>query len=331
MIVDKDASNSDYDENTSEHDTQDQFYQDRRFQSSRFRSPRNSQKHFHKPSKNYSKQRRHLSKQLNKSESNRGKSYYWKKRCIICGKEGCWSTKHPDENQLQVRQQYFNHCHQANKEVTVDGYNAYIQSYEGTESSCFLENCQLDENASAEGFFSQELNDNASEVFMYLNALSRIHLLTHQDIFEIRENPTPPTLFTLNRYDIDTFHGIMPDTGAAKISTAGIAQVKAFMRIDNKARFNPLNNNDSPSIQFGKRGAVQSLGTLQLETIFGKVTFFVLPTHTPFLMCISDMGRLDIYFDNTTNLIRQKTSGKTAAIVRKWGHPWFHLSRPEEI
>ena len=48
-------------------------------------------------------------------------------------------------------------------------------------------------------------------------------------------------------------------------------------------------------------------------------------------MCIADMDRLDIYFDNTSNLIKQKNSGKTAIIVRKWGHPWFHLSRPEEI
>ena len=137
-----------------------------------------------------------------------------------------------------------------------------------------MENCHDDDNAPAEGYLSQELNDTASEVFLYLNTLSQIHLLTHQDIFETPENPTPPTLFTLNRYGIDTFHGIMPDTGAAKISTTGIAQAKALMRIDDKAVFTSLENSDKPSVQFGEGGAVQSIGTLQLETIFGEVTFF---------------------------------------------------------
>ncbi|KAM4067163.1 hypothetical protein HRG_001158 [Hirsutella rhossiliensis] len=55
------------------------------------------------------------------------------------------------------------------------------------------------------------------------------------------------------------------------------------------------------------------------------IDFQVLNAPTPFLLCLADMDRLHVYFNNTTDELIQ---GETRIpIIRKWGHPWFHLNR----
>lgn len=71
------------------------------------------------------------------------------------------------------------------------------------------------------------------------------------------------------------------------------------------------------------------MGTVQLETPIGTVTFYVLDTPTPFLLCLKDMDQLRTYLDNTTNEL-VKDGKLRIPIIRKWGHPWFFLSKKED-
>ena len=43
-----------------------------------------------------------------------------------------------------------------------------------------------------------------------------------------KTSKVPVDQFTLNRYTANVFYGIMPDTGAARLSTAGFAQFRAL-------------------------------------------------------------------------------------------------------
>ena len=64
-----------------------------------------------------------------------------------------------------------------------------------------------------------------------------------------------------------------------------------------------------------------------MSTEIGKIKFQVLDAPTPFLLCLKDMDRLHVYFNNTTNQLVQGRA--TFPVIRKWGHPWFHLSKAE--
>ncbi|KAL4403389.1 hypothetical protein CABS03_15260 [Colletotrichum abscissum] len=124
------------------------------------------------------------------------------------------------------------------------------------------------------------------------------------------------------RYGPDNFHGIIPDTGASQWSTGGKGQFQALQKIA------PVTLNTSTAgiarISFGPGEEIVALGTVEVETHFGTMNFHILPVNTPFLLCLKDMDRLGIIFDNTRNRI---SSGKHFETVeRRWGHAFMRLS-----
>ncbi|KAF7579221.1 hypothetical protein PtrM4_034610 [Pyrenophora tritici-repentis] len=79
------------------------------------------------------------------------------------------------------------------------------------------------------------------------------------------------------------------------------------------------------SIKFGKGEATASIGTVQVSTEIGKINFEVLEAPTPFLLCLADMDRLKVYFNNTTDeLVQDKIR---IPVLRKWGHLLRRLHR----
>ncbi|KAF1828150.1 hypothetical protein BDW02DRAFT_603701, partial [Decorospora gaudefroyi] len=53
------------------------------------------------------------------------------------------------------------------------------------------------------------------------------------------------------------------------------------------------------SIKFGKGEATALIGTAQVSTEIGEINFEVLKAPTPFLLCLADIDRLKVYFNNT--------------------------------
>ncbi|UQC86317.1 uncharacterized protein CLUP02_11817 [Colletotrichum lupini] len=56
-------------------------------------------------------------------------------------------------------------------------------------------------------------------------------------------------------------------------------------------------------ISFGLGKEIVALGTVEIETYFGTITFYILPVNTPFLLYLKDIDRLGIIFNNTRNKI----------------------------
>jgi hypothetical protein len=81
-------------------------------------------------------------------------------------------------------------------------------------------------------------------------------------------------------------------------------------------------------IRFGKGDPVASRGTVDVSTLLGTITFYVLPTNTPFLFCIKDMDNMGAELYNLKNVLVQGT--KVVLVVRKWGHLWMLLNKLEE-
>jgi hypothetical protein len=56
------------------------------------------------------------------------------------------------------------------------------------------------------------------------------------------------------------------------------------------------------SVQFGI-GMASSIGTVEVNSLIGKVHFHVVYADTPFLLCLADMDSLQVYYNNLKDII----------------------------
>ena len=110
----------------------------------------------------------------------------------------------------------------------------------------------------------------------------------------------------------------MPDTSAAKVSTARISQFKALQCEIPEIELDITHANET-TICFGSRMPLSSIGIVQVFTPFGTTNFHIVDTCTPFFLCFKDIDTLDIYLNNITNQLICQDS-KSIPIFCKWGH-----------
>ncbi|KAF7578904.1 hypothetical protein PtrM4_031440 [Pyrenophora tritici-repentis] len=234
------------------------------------------------------------------------------KKCYVCGKTGCWSTNHTLEERKRSKAQYITHCAITGEQME---FSTFLVAYEGEE---------------VDQFFLEEQDEDDEDqrlAVKYLTDQAFLHHVTGEDVYRCKEPITPATQFLIeDRYSRITYQGILPDTGASNVSTAGKEQFWALQTEDPTVTLDTSTAGNA-SVQFGKGSVTTSIGTAHVSTQIGKIKFEVLNAPTPFLLCLKDMDRLHVYFNNTTD---QLVQGKaTFPVIRKWGHPWFHLSKAE--
>lgn len=247
-----------------------------------------------------------------------GNRTQWKKKCFVCNREGCWSTKHTDEERRQARSQYITRCEFAGSDP--GSFAAYLADYEGND---------LDQDPE----YSNENSDDEDKVnnnftVQYLMDQSFLHRVTGEDVYNASSTSSTEDFTFTDRYSRWKFQGILPDTGAAQVSTAGYEQFHA-LKLENSTVQLDTSTAGEAIVRFGKGTSVASIGSVKLKTPIGAIRFHVLKTPTPFLLCLADMDRLGVYFDNTTDRLVNGETKVTVPIVRKWGHPWFFLNRNE--
>jgi hypothetical protein len=167
---------------------------------------------------------------------------------------------------------------------------------------------------------------NGQIIIILLNNAAAAYEITKINLFEERKPREESHLFVFySRYDSNIFQGIMSDIGAADISTAGEPQVKTL-----QLKFPNVTMDSSTAghkVKFGDNPESTFLKTIAVETPFGTIRFAVMPINTPFLLCLANMDRCGVYFNNINNTLMH--NGKEYSIVRKWGHPWFLLGNAE--
>ncbi|KAF6807096.1 hypothetical protein CPLU01_15834 [Colletotrichum plurivorum] len=268
-------------------------------------------------------------------------------KCYVCKRPGCWSTKHSVEERRQAYDRYKSNRYV--RDTSSTGYGIFLAQYEGLESlsdngdnedirqytqATFTSTDNDDEDAEADGddtfyvstaFFNKN-NFSGKALLSQLADQSVFHQLTKADLEDqaAKENAA---VFTLDRYSAEVFQGILPDTGAAGFSTAGYPQVVALRRTHPAVEIN-TSHAGKANIRFGGGDLLPSNGTITVPTPFGPIDFHVVPVNTPFLLCLADMDRLRIRFDNLANTLQQ--GDVVVPIIRKWGHPWLLLGPPEQ-
>src|SRR5436305_638081 len=116
----------------------------------------------------------------------------------------------------------------------------------------------------------------------------------------------------------------MLDTGAATTSTAGYAQVRAYIatfggKVDTSTA-------GAVKAHFGI-GQTTSIGSIDVNSPIGMATFHVVKADTPFLLCLQDMDKLGIYFNNLADAITLR-NGDTVRVVRTFNHPFLIWGPP---
>ncbi|KAM4064163.1 DUF1421 multi-domain protein [Hirsutella rhossiliensis] len=193
-------------------------------------------------------------------------------------------------------------------------HRCYILDYEGHEMSSF------DDTEDTWEEHDNSTNDHPEQwqASQMLCQQAFNHLITGEDVYQTDQTVVPASQFIIeDRYSRDRFQGIM-------IDTAGYSQYIALQREDPSVALDSSTSGQA-SIKFGNSDAIHSLGTDHVPR----------PSNpNSFLLCLADMDRLGIYFNNITDTINctnHCTNRPTSIpVVRKWGHPWFFLTKDEE-
>jgi len=113
----------------------------------------------------------------------------------------------------------------------------------------------------------------------------------------------------------------MIDTGASKKSTADYGQYLAYKSTTTNNTDIDTTQTRAINVQFGI-GSTASIWSVIVKTPIGPVDFHVIRADTPFLLCLADMDRLRVYYNNVTDtLIGPATI--TLPITRRFGHPFL--------
>ncbi|KID81309.1 Ribonuclease H-like protein [Metarhizium guizhouense ARSEF 977] len=265
--------------------------------------------------------------------------------CYVCRKEGCWSSKHSNKEQQQAKDDWFS-SRRHRTPPTDKKWQTFITFCEGDskdnsgddnsrrdslselidESEALVTDYIEDVTATSQHFtsdltsttfFTKTSTPNATDILGTLQDQAFRHAFLKDDPYDDNKRPDNDTFICEDRYSNETFRGILPDTGASGVSSAGFPQVQALQRLQPSLKVDKAEGHE---IKFGK-GSETTIGVIRLPTILGTINFHVLLTSTPFLFSITDMDRLGVYLHNLENLLIQGEI--KIPVIRRWGHPWW--------
>jgi hypothetical protein len=239
------------------------------------------------------------------------------KKCFVCHKYGCWSTNHsPAERQeaaAKIKQRFDKKYDQYIAEFDA-GPDDDDDDLEGVFEALIMDDMkdQPDKTPDSATYFmacGEVSPDQAREIVDTLANQITEYALTQPNI-------TDPTIYITDRYSDAQFAGVMVDTGAARISTAGKRQYHAYIKT-----FGPtqLDTSETASVRFGV-GDAHSIGSIRVDMPIGTAKFHVVDADTPFLLCLQDMDKMGVYYNNISDRIVHP--GGSYPIVRRFSHPF---------
>ena len=93
----------------------------------------------------------------------------------------------------------------------------------------------------------------------------------------------------------------MIDTRASKQSTAGYRQYLAYQKNVTPIQLNKIKTR-AVNVQCGI-GTTFSIGLLLLDILIDIIEIHVIEADTSFLLCLEDMDKLNVYFNNLENVL----------------------------
>ena len=270
------------------------------------------------------------------------------KKCFVCGTIGCWSTNHTRQErdnskkkfgdrypEYKDRPGYERNLQRWITEYEVDDDEGIAQ-YFGDLSVDTHDDYATDSRI--ESFFTEseqfyissgQLQGSESVTVNTLddNALNHQITLSDKTVSSIS-----PASYVINsssdsQYNDIEFKGLLIGSGVSTQSTGGIGQLKALQQQDTSVQLDK-STAGSANFTFGI-GSTSSIGSVNLDTPLGSITFHIVPLNIPFLICLADMDKLGVFFNNVTNQVIQSQThtqpARSYPVIRKYDHaflPW---------
>ena len=266
-------------------------------------------------------------------------------KCFVCGKVSCWSSNHTQQERDDSKKR-FGDCYPKYKARPSYKRNLqrWITEYEGVDDdediahyfgdlSIDTQNDNTPERESfyigSGQFYTSFGQLEGSESMTVVNTLADNafkHRITLSDKTVLPITVPTPYLFNLStdsRYNDIKFKGLLIDSRASTRSTRGIGQLKVLQQLDINIQLDK-NTAGSANFTFGI-GSAASIGSVNLDTPLGPITFYIVPINTPFLLCLADMDKHGAFFNNITNQVIQSQTQPTRRhpVIQKYGHAFL--------
>ena len=108
---------------------------------------------------------------------------------------------------------------------------------------------------------------------------------------------------TNSQYNNTQFKGLFINSSASTQLIGGIGQLKALQQLDTSVQHNK-NTARLANFTFGI-GNAASIRSVNLDTLLGLVTFYIILINTPFLLCFAEIDKYGAFFNNITNQVIQ--------------------------
>ncbi len=249
------------------------------------------------------------------------------KKCFVCEKSDCWSINHFEKKRDDSKKRSSNRhseykiCSKYNRRL-----KQYITDYEDIINNSNNENAtqyfddlssissMIDEIKLIE-FESNELFltsfDKLRNIEFIINSFANKtfeHRLISKDIINAFINELFDFIFILisiieSRYDDREFKSILMNCDATRRSTTEIEQFTVLQRLNDSIQWNK--SIVESKIQFDIDN-ISIMSTIESNISLKLMIFHIVEINTSFLLCLVDLNRLEIYFNNLINELMQK-------------------------
>ena len=103
-------------------------------------------------------------------------------------------------------------------------------------------------------------------------------------------------------YTLKEFYSVIIDTGAFKKSTVGYRQYLIYKATTNNNTDIDIMQIRAINVQFGI-SLTALIRSVTVKTLIGLVDFYVVKVDTFFLLCLADMDRLQVYYNNVMDTL----------------------------
>ncbi len=274
------------------------------------------------------------------------------KKCFVCEKFECWSINHFEKKRNDSKKRFSDrHLEYKTRQEFDRRLNQYIADYENTNDSDDEYATQyFDELAISSvletdiikliEFESDELFLTSFDEFQDIESFTSAlpdkafqHRLISKNIINALINESFDLSYisiTESRYDDNEFKKILVDCDAADRSTDDMKQFKALQRISNNLALNKKTIESSIKFEIDN---TLILRFVKLNISLEIITFHIVEINIPFLLCLNDFDRLDIYFNNLINEIVQyeQDKEKRHSVIRRYGHVFLLWKIPIQL
>ncbi len=257
------------------------------------------------------------------------------KICFVCDKSNCWSINHSKKEREDSKKRFANRNSKWKSHSEFQRrLKQFIIEIEDSQKDDFIvqffEELIIDidisiNNTSITDFVIKKIDSESKTYFIAVDSIDDSKTITaiiimfadktfkHRLIsmnsitFSANLISYSYNVFIVSRYDDREFKDILIDHDATDYSFENIEQFTILQRISKTSLI--LNKKRIISFRFDI-DEIFSIDTINLKIFVDVITFHIVFVHTSFLLCLVDMNRLRLYFNNLINMLIEEQSNE---------------------